>query len=581
MTDTDGKQMKTTSLVIGGMTCRACAVHVRQALASVSGVASVDVSLEEKRAVLELADGTGESALVEAVEAAGYTAEPESAMDEGAARLAEATFASDGEPAPGASGDGRHLLVIGGGSAAFAAAIRAAELGARVTMVERGVMGGTCVNRGCVPSKTLIRAAEVNHLRQHHPFAGMPSGDGAVDMEALVDQKRELVERLRGAKYRDVLAAYPEVQWLSGEARFTDAGGVEVVVPDGGARRLPAERVVIATGARPWRPELPGLEDLADGTVWTNEDALEAEEVPSRLVVAGGGPVGVELAQLFARLGSQVTLVAPELVPPADADLAEALAGHLRDEGLEIVTGARIDAVEGPDGGTGASGAARVRGEDGGSRRLPFDRLLLATGRTANTDALGVEGVGLETTGRGFLRVDDRLRTSRPGVFAAGDCTDRPHFVYVAGKAGTVAAENALGGDRRLDLSAMPAVVFTSPQLAWVGLTEREARERHGDAAVEVRTLPMAEVSRALANRDTRGRIKLVAGAEDGRLLGVHLLSPQAGEVIQTGVLAVKHGLTVHDLADTLFPYLTEVEGLKLAAQTFTKSVEKLSCCAG
>lgn len=581
MTDTDGKQMKTTSLVIGGMTCRACVEHVRQALASVSGVASVDVSLEEKRAVLELADDAGESALVEAVEAAGYTAEPESATDEGAARLAEATPASDGEPAPGAGGDGRHLLVIGGGSAAFAAAIRAAELGARVTMVERGVMGGTCVNRGCVPSKTLIRAAEVHHLRQHHPFAGMPSGDGDVDMEALVDQKRELVERLRGAKYRDVLAAYPEVQWLSGEARFTDTGGVEVVVPDGGARRLPAERVVIATGARPWRPQLPGLEDLADGTVWTNEDALKAEEVPGRLVVAGGGPVGVELAQLFARLGSQVTLVAPELVPPADADLAEALAGHLRDEGLEIVTGARIDAVEGPDGLPGVSGAAIARGEDGGSRRLPFDRLLLATGRTANTDALGVEGVGLETAGRGFLRVDDRLRTSRPGVFAAGDCTDRPHFVYVAGKAGTLAAENALGGDRRLDLSAMPAVVFTSPQLAWVGLTEREARERHGDAGVEVRTLPMAEVSRALANRDTRGRIKLVAGAEDGRLLGVHLLSPQAGEVIQTGVLAVKHGLTVHDLTDTLFPYLTEVEGLKLAAQTFTKSVEKLSCCAG
>lgn len=478
-------------------------------------------------------------------------------------------------------GDDRHLLVIGGGSAAFAAAIRAAELGARVTVVERGVMGGTCVNRGCVPSKTLIRAAEVHHLRQHHPFAGLPSGDGAVDMEALVDQKRELVERLRGAKYRDVLAAYPEVQWLSGEARFTDTGGVEVVGPDGGARHFPAERVVIATGARPWKPELPGLADLADGTAWTNEDALKAEEVPGRLVVAGGGPVGVELAQLFARLGSQVTLVAPGLVPPADVDLAEALTDHLRNEGLEIVTGARVDAVEGPDGRPGVSAAAIARGEDGGSRRLPFDRLLLATGRTANTDALGVEGIGLETAGRGFLQVDDRLRTSRPGVFAAGDCTDRPHFVYVAGRAGTVAAENALGGDRRLDLSAMPAVVFTSPQLAWVGLTEREAREQHGDAAVEVRTLLMAEVSRALANRDTRGRIKLVARAEDAHLLGVHLLSPQAGEVIQTGVLAVKHGLTVHDLADTLFPYLTEVEGLKLAAQTFTKSVEKLSCCAG
>lgn len=583
MTDTNGTQMKTntTSLASAGMTCRACADQVREALASVSGVASVDVSLEKERAVLELAGAPGASTLVGAVEAAGYTAEPETTADEGTGGLAEARIASDGGAAPGADGDGRHLLVIGGGSAAFAAAIRAAELGARVTMVERAVMGGTCVNRGCVPSKTLIRAAEIHHLRQHHPFAGLPSGDGAVDVAAVVDQKRELVERLRGAKYRDVLSAYAGVEYLEGEARFAEDDGVDVVLPGGGARRYPAERVVVATGARPWWPELPGLDDLGDGTVWTNEAALEAEKVPGRLVVAGGGPVGVELAQLFARFGSRVTLVAPELVPPADADLSEALAGHLRDEGLEMITGARLDAVEGPDGGSGTAGVAVVRGEDGGTLRLPFDRLLLATGRTANTEALGPERAGLETTGRGFLRVDDRLRTSRSGVFAAGDCTHQPKFVYVAAKAGTVAAENALGRDRRLDLSAMPAVVFTDPQLAWVGFTEREARKRFGDEAVEVRTLPMAEVPRALANRDTRGNIKLVARAEGGGVLGIHVLSPQAGEVIQAGVLAVKHGLTVHDLADTLFPYLTEVEGLKLAAQTFTKSVEKLSCCAG
>ena len=466
---------------------------------------------------------------------------------------------------------GHHLLVIGGGSAAFAAAIRAAELGARVTMVERGRMGGTCVNRGCVPSKTLIQAAKVHHLRSAHPFNGIPSSDGAVDMEALVRQKRELVERLGALKYRDVLAAYEGVEYLEGEARFSGREAIEVTLASGGRRRFPAERVVIATGARPWIPRVPGLDDTQ---VWTNEEALEAGETPGRLVVAGAGPVGIELAQLFARLGSRVTLLAPAILPGADRELASALAGHLRAEGLEVVMGARLTGVSPGEGERFA--VADVRGE---ARRVAFDRLLAATGRIANTDLLDAQAAGLETAERGFLVVDDRLRTSRPGIYAAGDCTDRPQFVYVAGRAGTLAAENALGGDRRLDLSAMPAVVFTDPQLAWVGLTDERARAR--GEAVRARTLSMEDVPRALANRDVRGRIKIVAREADGRVLGVHVLSPQAGEVIQTGVLAVKHGLTVDDLAETLFPYLTEVEGLRLTAQTFRRSVERLSCCAG
>lgn len=467
---------------------------------------------------------------------------------------------------------GQHLLVIGGGSAASAAAIRAAELGARVTMVERGRMGGTCVNRGCVPSKTLIRAAKVHHLRSHHPFDGIPSSGGTVDIEALVGEKRELVERLRALKYRDVLASYESVEYLEGEARFLGREAIEVTLASGGTRRFSTDRVVIATGARPWIPDLPGLDGTA---VWTNEEALEAGEIPRRLVVAGAGPVGIELAQLFARLGSRVTLLAPAIVPGADRELASALAGHLRDEGLEVVIGARLTGVSEEAGQRLA--VADARGE---TRRISFDRLLAATGRTANTDRLDAQAAGLETAGRGFLVVNERLETGRPGIYAAGDCADGPKFVYVAARAGALAAENALtGGGRRLDLAAMPAVVFTDPQLAWVGLTEERAREQ--GEAVQARTLSMEDVPRALANRDTRGRIKIVAREADGRVLGVHVLSPQAGEVIQTGVLAVKHGLTVDDLADTLFPYLTEVEGLRLTAQAFSRSVERLSCCAG
>lgn len=229
----------------------------------------------------------------------------------------------------------------------------------------------------------------------------------------------------------------------------------------------------------------------------------------------------------------------------------------------------------------GARGArpCLVAQAEGEERSFPFDRLLLAVGRMGNTDALGAARAGLVVEDRGFLRVDDRLETSRRGIFAAGDCTTLPELVYVAAKAGTLAAENALGGDRRLDLSAMPAVVFTDPRLAWVGLNEEEARVR--GLAVRTSTLTLEHVPRALVNRDTRGRMKVVATMEDGRILGVHVLSPHAGEVIQTGVLAVRHGLTVGDLVDTLFPYLTEVEGLRLVCQAFSRSVEGLSCCAG
>lgn len=573
---------KRVELEVGGMTCQGCLDQVREALEAVPGVTSAEVSLEAELAAVRAPETTPTADLVAAVEEAGYDARPRRGSTVGTAKdRPPAEHGSDEAGTPnGEDGEERHLLVIGGGSAAFAAAIRAAELGARATIVERGVMGGTCVNRGCVPSKTLIRAAQVHHHRRHHPFDGLPAGDGTVEMGALTEQKRELVERLRSSKYRDVLSSYPEVEYFEGEARFSGPEEVAVERSGGGGRRFPAERIVIATGARPRTPDLPGLHALADGAVWTNEEALEAEQVPERLVVAGAGPVGVELAQLFARLGSRVTLAAPQLVPPADPDLSGALVGHLREEGLQVATGARVEAVEGADR-NGTAGVAVAEDEEGRRDRLPFDRLLLATGREANTDALNLEAVGFETAGRGFLPVDDRLRTNRPGVFAAGDCTSQPAFVNVAAKAGTVAAENALGGDRRLDLSAVPAVVFTDPQLAWAGLTEREARVRHGEEAVDVRTLAMAEVPRALANRDSRGRIKLVASAGTGRLLGAHVLSPQAGEVIQTAVLALKAGLSVDDLADTLFPYLTEVEGLKLAAQSFTRSVDELSCCAG
>lgn len=473
---------------------------------------------------------------------------------------------------------GADLLVVGGGSAAFAAAIRGAELGAEVTLVERGVLGGTCVNVGCVPSKTLIKAAETRFEQLRHPFAGLPSlpsDNGRVDLRALVEQKRELVASLRQVKYYEVLAAYPTVRLVEGNARFVDPHRIEIQAADKAVGELAADRVVLATGASPWAPPIPGLDEAP---WWTSAEALETEAVPASLLVIGGSSVGAELAQLFARLGSRVTVVEmlPTLVPNEDPALGEALGRTFEEEGISVLTSAQVTRVAYEDG-VGYRLTADVAGEE---RTLEAERLLVATGRRANTADLRLDVPAVEIDPTGAIVVDPSLRTSREGIFAVGDCTTLPQFVYVAARSGTLAAENALRGERReLDLSAMPAVTFTDPQVASVGLTERRAREQ--GLAVESRTLPMEEVPRALANRDPRGLIQIVAGADDGRILGVHVLAPAAGEIIQTGVLAVQLGLTVDQLADTLFPYLTEVEGLKLAAQTFSREVQHLSCCAG
>jgi mercuric reductase len=287
--------------------------------------------------------------------------------------------------------------------------------------------------------------------------------------------------------------------------------------------------------------------------------------------VIGSSAVAAELAQAFARLGSRVTILARStLFFREDPAIGEAVAAAFRDEGITVLTHTQASRVSYAD-------EEFVLSTGGGEVRA--DRLLVATGRAPNTRGLNLEAIGVALDARGAIVVDDRLRTSAPGIFAAGDCTDQPQLVYVAAAAGTRAAINMLGGEAALDLTAMPAVVFTDPQVATAGLSDAEARLRNIET--DTRTLPLDAVPRALVNFDTRGFIKLVAEAGTMRLLGAQAVAPEAGEIIQAAALAIRAKMTVHDLADQLFPYLTMVEGLKLAAQTFTKDVRQLSCCAG
>jgi mercury(II) reductase len=466
------------------------------------------------------------------------------------------------------SGGRADIVVVGAGSAGFSAAITGAEQGARVTLVGHGTIGGTCVNIGCVPSKTLIRAAESLHQAQAASrFTGIHVEGRLRDWAALVAQKDALVASLRQAKYTDLLSLYEGITYLDGPARLTRAG-VRV-----NGRLIASDKVVITTGARPGVPAIPGIEDVP---YLTSTTALSLEHLPRSLLIIGGGYVGCELAQMFSRAGVAVTLAfRSRLLPEAEPEIGEALTRYLQDEGLQIRGGLTYRGIH-----TTGRGIALDTFDGESPDSIEAGQLLIATGRQPNADDLGLDEVGVERRANGGISVDDRLRTSRAGIYAAGDVTGQDMFVYMAAYGARVAAENALNGDsRRYDARAMPAVVFTDPQVASCGLTEAAAKSQ--GFAVRTSVLPLDYVPRALAARDTRGLIKLVAEADTGRLLGAHILAPEGADSIQTAVLAIKHGLTVADLADTIFPYLTTVEGLKLAAQTFEKDVSRLSCCAG
>jgi mercuric reductase len=461
------------------------------------------------------------------------------------------------------------LAVIGAGSAGFSAAITAADEGARVALIGHGTIGGTCVNVGCVPSKAMIRAVEPLHIaRAAARFDGIEAKATLTDWQAMVAQKQALVEALRAAKYTDILPNYAAVHYIEGQARFRADGTLSV-----GARVIKAAKVVIATGSSPHVPDIAGLRDIA----WLDStSALELDHRPTSLMVMGGGYIGVELAQVFARAGAQVTIVTRRgLLPEAEPEVSAALTQAFTDEGITVLDGLTYERFENAD-----PGVRLHASKDGAERVIEAEKLLLATGRVPNSASLALDVAGIETDPRGGIVTDAQMRTTREGVYAAGDVTGRDQFVYMAAYGAKLAVKNALT-DAALsyDNSAMPSVVFSDPQVASVGLTEAGARAAGHDVITSV--LGLEHVPRALAARDTRGLIKLIADKTSKKLLGAHIIAPEGADSIQTAAMALKMGMTYDDLGAMIFPYLTTVEGLKLAAQTFEKDVAKLSCCAG
>ncbi|MEE1649866.1 mercury(II) reductase [Brachybacterium sp. J144] len=469
------------------------------------------------------------------------------------------------------------LAIIGSGGGAFAAAIRATTLGKRVVMIERATVGGTCVNTGCVPSKALLAAAAARHTALDATrFPGITATVGPVDMPALATGTAELVETMRAEKYLDLIREYG---WdlIRGEAAFAGTPQdpvLEVTGPDGARSRVRAAHYLVATGSAPVVPEIPGL-----GAVdyLTSTTAMELAELPESLLILGGGYVALEQAQLFARLGARVTLVVrSRLASHEEPEVSRTLASVFADEGIRVLRRATLSSVA-TDPDTGEV-LASVTGP-GGPETVRASHVLVAVGRRPVTEGLHLAAIGVETGADGEVLIDVRTRTSHPRVWAAGDVTGHPQFVYVASAHGVTAVENAFNdAGQELDYTHLPRVTFTTPAVGAVGMTDQQARA--AGIRCECRVLPLEHVPRARVNRDTRGFVKIVADADTGRIVGITAVAKEAGELAAAGVYLLAAGMTVDQVATLWCPYLTMAEGLKIAAQSFRTDVSKLSCCA-
>jgi len=477
------------------------------------------------------------------------------------------------------------LLILGSGSTSFAAATRARELGKTAVMTEARTLGGTCVNRGCLPSKNLIEAARLVYDAAHPLYPGLTPARLDIDFPALIAQKDELIHEYRQQHYTSLLEEQEDsagVAVVHGRAELVDPHTAEVRMPDGSVRRLRGEQVVIATGTSPAVPDLAGLTETPYLTsdLLSSGEAQELTELPSSLVILGGGYIALELGQLFARLGAAVTILerSGRILNEYEPEIGIALTDILRAEGIHLVTRAQVELVSGDA--SGVQVYATVRDQP---QEFRAARLLLATGRRPNTANLGLERVGIRLDGHSAVMVDEYLRTSVPHIWAAGDVigreTESQMATPVGAHDGGIVAENALAGAKRtVDHSVVPRAIFTDPQVAVVGVTDREANARGFDC--QCNTIPLSVVPRAGAIRDTRGVIKMVLERPTQRVLGVSMLGAQASEVIHEAAMALRFGATADDFIDLIHVYPTMAEALKLVAISFTKDVSKLSCCA-
>ncbi|SDR68210.1 mercuric reductase [Gillisia sp. Hel1_33_143] len=563
---------ESVTLKINGMTCSGCSSHIEKDLNKTTGVFNssvnhetgegeftIDTTKMTKEALINAVNGVGSYLVVNGVEKEDCCASDTIETTNKEASITKGKYNYD-------------IIVIGGGSAAFSAAIKAESLGLTILMVNGGLdFGGTCVNVGCVPSKNLIRAAETVYHATHSNFEGIKPQGVEIDFTQVIKDKKALVAALQQQKYMDVVSDFKNLTMLKGWAEFVDN---KTILVDG-KDTYSATNIVIATGAT---TNIPNIEGLNEVGYLTNVSLFDLEEKPESLTIMGAGYIGLEIAMAYNRLGVKVRIIefTDRPLRSQTKDITDVLEVQMKKEGIEIFPNFRAFKVEKQ----GTDTIIHCNCPDGTTTQIiEKGHIVVATGTKPNTSKLGLENIDINLSKSGHVIVNEKLETNVSNIYAAGDVTNTPPFVYTAATEGSAAINNAFSlSKNKLDYSSLPWVVFTDPQIAGAGLDEVEAEI--AGIPFEVSKLDLIHVPRALAAQDTRGFIKLIRNTETDKLIGARVIAPEGGELIQQLSMAIKFGITVKDLAESFYPYLTLGEGIKLAAITFGKDVSKLSCCA-